>query len=79
MNKDGVVRQKGVQIVDHRRELIEKRFAFEPAGRQIGRYAARRDVAVRQPGAADRLEQVEIFSRSRKVHIKGVKLPRSRP
>ena len=43
-----------------RLELVEKRLALlEPAGRQVGRHAAGRDVAVRQPGAAGLLEQVE--------------------
>ena len=33
--------------------------ALEPARRGVGRHAARRDVAVGEPGAADLLEQVE--------------------
>ena len=51
---------RACRFVDHRLELVEKRLALlQPAGRQIGRHAADGDVAVRQPGAADLLEQVE--------------------
>ena len=59
-DEDRVGRQQRVVFGDDRHELVEKFFALlQPALRQIGRRAADGDIAVRQPRAADLLEQVE--------------------
>ena len=50
-------------------ELVEERFALlQPAAGQVGRRAARREVAVGEPGAAGRFEQVEdLFALAERV------------
>ena len=62
LHEDRVGREQRVIFLDDRHELIEERFALlQPAARQVGRRAAGREVAVREPGAAGFFEQVENF------------------